>query len=173
MALSPAQLATLKADIEVNANTIPAGRPFAGTAINTLPNNVDADFEIARWYGLFTAAFIVWRTNVTITMVGDNFVGSELSGLTTANQTRLQTIAQFSPSGINPSLEDRRFFFDDVFSGAGGAATRAKLLILWKRLARNIEKVFATGTGLDASPATMVFEGTITSQDVENARNLP
>lgn len=68
MPLTPAQLATLKADIAANTNTIPAGRPFAGTAINALPNTPDANFEIALWYGLTASpAYLAWRTDVSLT----------------------------------------------------------------------------------------------------------
>ena len=89
-----------------------------------------------------------------------------VAGLSTLNATRLQTIAQYSPAGINPSTADRRAFFDDVYSGAGGVLTRAKLLILWKRFALRGEKLFATGTGTDLLPATLVFEGRVTNTDV-------
>jgi hypothetical protein len=102
--------------------------------------------------------------------VGDNIIGSELAGLTSINLTRLQTILQLSPGGLNPSLADRRAFFDDVFSGAGGAGTRAKLLILWKRSATRAEKLFAVGTGSDATPASLVFEGSLNTADIEAAR---
>lgn len=162
MALTSAQLATLKADIQ------------ADSTLNAKPNNPDGNTDIANAYNANASPlFTVWKTNVTITRVGDAFNGTELAGLTTANQTRLQTIAQFSPMGVNPSLADRRQFFDDVFSGAGGTTTRANLLALWKRLARRGEKLFATGTGSDASPATLTFEGVLTYQDVSQARELP
>ena len=90
--------------------------------------------------------------------------------LSSLNATRLQTIALYSPAGINPSMSDRRTFFDDVFSGAGGVNTRAKLLALWKRNANRGEKLFATGAGSDAVPATLVIEGTIAVQDILLAR---
>jgi hypothetical protein len=71
---------------------------------------------------------------------------------------------------VNPSIASNRAFFDDVFSGAGGTNTRAALLALWKRLATRGEKLYATGTGSDASPATLVVEGAISARDVEEAR---
>jgi len=113
-------------------------------------------------------SFTVWKTLVSINQVGDNLVATELAGLSTLNATRLQTIADYSTAGVNPSLPDRRAFFDDVFSGAGGVLTRAKLLILWKRLATRAERVFATGTGSDASPGTLVVEGAITTSELVN-----
>lgn len=158
-ALTPAQLATLKAAIAAETDpTLVALRQAGATG------------AMADWYSDVTSpAFIVWKTNVPINSVGDNFVGTELSGLTTANQTRLQTIALFSTSGVNPSLSDRRAFFDDVFSGASGTLTRPKLLALWKRTARRVEKVFATGAGTDASPATLTFEGGVRDSDIVQA----
>jgi hypothetical protein len=81
----------------------------------------------------------------------------------------LGVIAQINPDGINPSRTDQRAFFDDVFSAASGDSTRAALLALWKRLATRVEKLFATGTGSDASPATLTFEQPLAYQDVLQA----
>ncbi len=161
MALTSAQKATLKAAI------------LADGTLSVFPNTSDGNFDLAFKLSneLASPAFTVWRTNVTVTQVGDNINATELAGLTTLNATRLQTIAMFSASGINASKADRRQFFDDVFSGAGGTITRPLLLALWKRFANRIEKILATGTGTDASPATMGFEGTISPQDVTDARN--
>jgi hypothetical protein len=120
---------------------------------------------------------IAWKTNVSIREVGDKLNGAELAGLTSLNHTRLQTVCILSTAGVNPSLADRRQFFDDIFSGAGGATTRASLLALWKTLATRVQKLFAAGTGSDASPATLAanvgqsFQ--LTAQEVETARNLP
>ncbi len=160
MPLTSAQLQSLKTDINNDAT------------LSAFPNNSDGAFSIAAIYNTQASPnFTVWKTNVSIKEVGDNLVGTDLAGLTTANHTRLQTVAILSTDGINPSLADRRAFFDDIFSGAGGAATRAKLLTLWKRLATRVEKLYATGTGSDASPATLVVEGPISFQDVQTARS--
>jgi len=159
--LTPSQLQTLKADI------------LADPTLSSQPMNSDGAFAIAAAYNLNASpTFTVWRTLVSINEIGDKLNGTELAGLTTANQTRLQTIALFSESGVNPSLADRRQFFDDIFSGAGGTTTRANLLALWKRPATRAEKLFATGTGSTGSPATMTFEGKLFFQDVETARSL-
>lgn len=161
-ALTLGQLQTLKNDIA------------ADPVLNAQPNNSDGAFAIAAAYNLpASPTFTVWKTNVSIREVGDNMVGTELAGLSSLNHTRLLTVVTLSTGGINPSLADRRAFFDDIFSGAGGAQTRAKLLILWKRPATRAEKLFATGTGSDASPATMTFEGNLSFQHVEAARALP
>jgi len=160
MALTPAQLTTLKNNI------------IADGTLNALPNNSDGAFAIAIAYNLPASPnFTVWKTNVSISDVGQKFNGTELAGLTTLNNTRLQTLAVFLAAGVNPSLPDNRQFFDDIFSGAGGTNTRANLLALWKRLATRAEKLFATGTGSDPAPATLVVEGALSFQDVINARN--
>jgi hypothetical protein len=157
--LTTQQLATMKADILANPD------------LNSKPNNSDGAFEIARLYNLDAAPnFTVWKTNVPINDVGKKFNGTELAGLTTGNQTRLQTLAMYLAGGVNPTLPDCRQFFDDVFSGAGGATTRANLLALWKRLASRVEKLYATGTGTDPAPATLTFEGDLSYQDVMTAR---
>lgn len=145
----------------------------ADSTLTAFPNNDDGNFEVAKLLNLEASpAFTVWKTSVTINQVGDNIVGTDLAGLSSLNSTRLQTIVQLSTSGVNPSVPDRRAFFDDVFSGAGGAATRAKLLILWKRLATRFEKLYAVGTGSDAVPANLVIEGSVSAQEVNSARNL-
>ena len=163
--LTPAQLITLKAAITANATW------------NAFPNNSDGAFNLAVLLNTPTASFIVWRTRVPIGEVGRAFNGTELAGLTTGNQSRLQTLAVYLDTGVNPSLADNRAFFDDVFSGAGGTLTRANLLTVWKRTALEIERIFATGTGTTAAPATMsttpggYTEGRISPDDVQAARN--
>jgi len=158
--MTPAQLLTLKNDIA------------ADSTMSAQPNNSDGAIEISRLYNLNASPnFTVWKTNVPLNEVGKKFNGTELAGLSTANNTRLQTIALFLVGGVNPSLADNRQFFDDVFSGAGGTNTRANLLALWKRLATRGEKLFATGTGSDPAPGTLVVEGDITAADVTAARN--
>jgi hypothetical protein len=157
MALTTAQLAVFKTDI------------LADSTFNNLPHNDDGALVIRDAYNsVFVPNFTVWKTSVPIDQVGQHFNGTELAGLTTANNTRLQTIALYLDY-VNPTIADNRQFFDDVFSGAGGANTRAALLALWKRFALRIEKLFATGTGTDLSPATLVYEGTVSIADVKNA----
>lgn len=173
--MTDAQKIALKADIAANMNTVDVGG--SPVQINQVPNTGDTNPAVADWYNLPAApAFTVYKKLVSTSDVGDNIVGTELAGLTSINLTRLQTVVALSTGGLNPSLIDRRAFFDDIFSGAGGTATRAKLLILWKRTANRIQKLFSTGTGSDAAPATTqvgVSDGyMITGQDVTDARNF-
>jgi hypothetical protein len=158
--LTNAQLLTLKTYIE----NVPEWA--------ALPNNSDTAYFIAGELNkAATPAFIVWKTEVPRNEVGKAFVASALAAITAGNNDKLANFAAWNES-VNPSRADQRQFFDDVFSVAAGATTRAALLALWKRQANQVEKLFATGTGSDASPATMTVEGPISYQEVEQARAL-
>ena len=160
--LSQAQLQTLKTYI----NSVPE--------LAAYPNNSDGNYEIAKKLNLAANPdFYVWKTNVPIATIGATFNAAELAARSAADQSRLQTIAQYLPQGVNPSLVDHRAFFDDIFSGTGGQNTRALLLALWKRKATQFEKLYATGTGSLGSPANLVLEGEVNYNHVEEARNLP
>jgi hypothetical protein len=150
MHLTTAQRATLKTNILAT----PEANAFY--AVGNLQGL--ADYYNANASPTFT----VWKTNVPLGDVGKTFNATELAGLTQLNTSRLQNLAAWLAAGVNPSTAPTRQFFDDIFSGAGGAGTRAGLLALWKRPATRAEKLFATGTGSDASPATLVVEGALT-----------
>jgi len=155
MGLTTAQLQALKADIAADG------------VLNQLPQNSDGAFEVATAYNMLASPdFTVWKSKVTLAEVGANLDSSEVESLTTAENARMQTFSMYNPDGLMPSRPDHRAFFAGVFSGAGGANTSAALLILWKRLATRSEKLFATGTGSDASPATLTVEGNISYQTV-------
>lgn len=180
MPLTTAQYQALKADILANAGTIPAGQPwtgpFGGIAVRDVPNSGDGNVAVAGYYNQPAApGWTTWRRNVALVEVANNLNGTDLSGLSSLNHTRLQTVVMLSQSGVDASLADRRQFFDDIFSGAGGVNTRANLLALWKRLATYAQKLFSTGTGSDASPATTAANigdsFALIGTDVETARN--
>ena len=149
MHLTTQQRATLKAAIQADGTANPF---FVNGDLTGLADYLNAEAS---------PAFIVWKSLVSWAQVGDKINSSELVGLTTGKLTQLQTLALISPSGINPSVLDRRDALDQIFSAASGAITRPALLALWKRSATRFEKIFASGTGSDAVPATLVLEGAI------------
>jgi hypothetical protein len=160
MALTPAQLTTLRAAID------------ADPVLSAYPRTADGYVDLATVLNRAAdPAFTVWKTRIPINEVGKAFVASSLSAATSANNERLNNFAQWN-NDVDPSRADQRQFFDDVFSVASGAPTRTALAALWRRLATRVEALFATGTGSDASPATMTVEGSVSAQDVETARNL-
>lgn len=160
MTLTSAQQATLKAHIE------------ATPELNAFPNNEDGAVGIANLLNLQADPdFTVWKEMVSITDVGNAFTSQGLNSLTATESGVLNMYAAHSRDGVSPSNIEIRTFYDSQFVGANGAATRANLLALWKRLANEIEKLYATGTGSDADPATLDFIGDISSFDVNEARN--
>lgn len=160
MALTSGQLAALKAHIDASAD------------LNVYPNTSDGNYEVARLLNLeATPAFTVWKSSVPKNEVGKAFQASALAAITAGSNDKLANFAAWNEV-VYPSRTDQRAFFDDIFSVAAGAQTRANLLALWKRLATRCEKVLATGTGSDVSPATLTFEGNIGWPDVQAARSL-
>lgn len=189
MTLTTAQLQTLKADIAANTSAIPAGQPwtgiYAGVQVKNVPATGDGNVAVAGWYNQPAApAYWVWQPSSSQTVTGAAVKMSDVGNLTTANSTRLQVSFQIRPNGFTPSAQDDRALFGSLFSVAGASGTRANLLTAWQRQASFVEKLFATGTGAQATgdlnsdgtltvgaPATLVVIGPVTDGDVENARN--
>jgi len=165
--LTPAQLVILRADIA------------ADPVLAAFPNNADGNFAIAAAYNLpAEPAFTVWRTSVP---------ESDFTDLTSAEATTWSWTAyiarsqgerdgwarMFAATGsVNTARANVRQAFLDIFSGAqnNAPAQRAHCAAIAKRAATRAEKLFATGTGSLASPATMSVEGTLSYQDIEDAR---
>lgn len=85
-------------------------------------------------------------------------------------------------SGMNPALGNVRTGLADIFSGGPGAGQRTHLLAVCRRLANNVEKVFAvaaTGPGNDGgtrgtttNPDAPVFEGTVSGNDISDVKGV-
>jgi hypothetical protein len=161
MALTPQQLAALKADI------------LADPVLAAFPMTSDGAYEIAVAYNL-PSSTTVWRTDVSADEIGNAWVGTDIDGMSALNMQRLQLLLASSPQGLfNMSRIDRRAGFENPFGTNVNNASRVAMRAVWKRLATRLEKLFATGTGTEASPATMTFEGSIGYTDVIEARQLP
>lgn len=189
MPLNAQQLVTLKANILANVNVIPEGMPnagaFVGMQIKNIPNDSgDGNFAVASWYNLAASPdYWVWRTSVP----KGEFVNATSVDGTTFNWTGAGFIGRSQgerdawremfngTNTVNPSLPQVRQAFADIFSGATAPApaNRTHMSAISRRLAKNGEKVFATGVGTTASPAVMGYEGNISLQDVNSALNLP
>jgi hypothetical protein len=170
MPLTTAQLATLKTHLAANTNQVLYGGVL--TAINAVPNNPDGNFAIAGWYNLTASpAWRVWRTNVPVKDCKKATTWTEYIGRSQGERDAWGFI--LSNGIVDASDPNVRQGILDCFSGPSGANTRAALTAIAKRDSTNAEKVLSTGTGSDATPATMGFEGNLSYQDVESARNLP
>lgn len=154
MALTPAQNATLKTWLQANAAAMDDQQAAAAL-------NADA-----------TPAFIVWRSNVTSDEIGNAWLGTDIDGMSSLNMQRLQLLLASSSAGTyNMSRADRRAGFENPFGANASNGSRVAMRAAWKRSASVAEKLFATGTGSDATPAVMAFEGSISAQDVIDSLN--
>lgn len=156
MALTPTQLAALKADIA------------ADPILAAYPHNSDGAWAVAQAYNLAaTPAFTVWKTSVPTSACKTAMVWTEFIGRSVGERDAWQFM--LANGTINAADVNVRQGIADIFSGSQGATSRANLLAIAKRGATRAEKLFASGTGSDATPATMTFEGSLTYQEVLNA----
>ena len=159
MALTPTQLPALKAAI------------LADPVFSALPQNVDSAYTIAAEMSKPAApSFVVWRTDVAAAEIGDAWVGTDIDGMSSLNMQRLQLLlASSAGAAFNMARADRRAGFENPFGTNASNASRVAMRAAWKRPANVVEKLFATGTGSDAAPATLAFEGGISYVDVFSA----
>ena len=164
MALTTAQLQTLQTYIESNP------------AWTSLPNTNAGNSVIgAELNAVAVPDFIVWRRAIPTLEIGQVISYVALAAMTTANLDRVKTFQQLNPTTFEGGRSDIRTYMSDTFSGAlggQGQATRDALEATYRRKALLVEKVLATGTGSTASPAVMGYEGTVTTDDIEQARAL-
>lgn len=157
--LTPAQLATLKAAIE------------ADPVLNAYPKNSDGAYDIAAALDVpAEPAFIVWKTNVSVDEIMRNGMAWERVDNLSVGKARiwdwLGRLGSFDSSRANV-----RAGIDAAWAGtAADLAVRAAIYVHCKRSATKAEKILATGTGTDAVPATMGYEGRLQYTDVQIAR---
>ena len=182
MAVTPAQLATLKAAI----NADPTLSAFQMTG--------DGYFDLAVFLNtsIATPDFWIWRESVP---KGEYTQGTSVDG-TTFNWTGAGFITRsvgerdawrelFNGTGqLNPALVSVRQALNDIFSGATAPApaNRTHLLAVSRTKATRIQKVFAVASAAPPTPSgalgsvTAVATTSVSSvspADVEAARNLP
>lgn len=162
MALTPEQQAVLKAYI------------LADPTLNAYQNTSDGNYDLAiKLTELAVPGFIVWRTAVDPDEIMRNGMDWTRVDNLSVGKARiwdwLTKLGKFDVSKANI-----RAGIDATWVGtAADLAVRATVYTHCKRSANLVEKLFATGTGTDGSPATMVIEGQLTYQEIQTARNLP
>lgn len=179
--MTPAQLATLKADI------------LANNDLNVLPNNTDGAVAIAALYNADASpAFVVWKGSMPVSDVFDQVLWANLTPADPPDGTNAWLCRSLACQGkqfnvqtmltgrdfINPSKSSIRAGLQDALtqipSGLGGVNRSGgwtNLQTAMQRNATRFEKLFSTGTGTSQSPATMTLEGPVDYQDVQLARN--
>jgi len=184
--LTATQLATLKAHVAANTNTIPAGQPWSGSfvdvAVKDVPNNSDGNAAVAGWYGLTAApAFKVYRQSVPMSEIMLNgFNWTRVDNLSIGKARIWDWMFNADPFGhtIDPSKANIRAGINAVWVGTqADLDVRAAVYLHCFRDAKNGETVFASGAGTAADatgegPGTTTLTEPITAQDVNSALNL-
>jgi hypothetical protein len=156
MALTTAQKATLKTDIQAN------------TDANTFYVDGNLEALAALYNTLSSPAFIVWKTSVSrdeITQNGFDWV--RVDNLSVGKARIWEWLFANLSETIDPSKSNVRAGIDETWKGTqADLDVRAAVYVHCKRTATRGEKVFATGTGSDASPGLLTFEGIITVNDL-------
>jgi hypothetical protein len=168
MAITAQQAAVIKADILANPDLAAQPMSNAGSA------------EIARLYNVAASPdWWAWRTNVSESDLvskpgpdGTQWSWSAYIARTQGERDAWERIFNGTKS-CNPSLSNVRSAFADIFSGSSGAGQRAHLSASCRRLASRVEKLLGIGTGSTAVPGLMGYEGPITSDEIQYARELP
>ena len=114
------------------------------------------------------STFVVWKTVLRDQDIynAEGFNFTLVDGLT-AGKRELWTNFIFKSGTCNPSKLNIRAGFLDVWSGsAPKTAVYNAILELSKRFATNAESVLATGTGSNAVPGSLTFEGKVSFQDI-------
>lgn len=168
MTLTAAQQATFRTDVKAQGGAIAA----AYAAKNT-------DAIAAAYTVIASPAFWIWRANVTKTeYVNATSVDATVFDWTVfiaRSQGERDAFGQiFMNAGqsVNPSLTQVRQAFADIFSGAGGLSVRTHMLATSRKQTSVFGKLYATGTGSTASPATVpteLIDYVLSSQDAHDA----
>ncbi len=196
MPLTPQQLATLKADIAANVNTIPANMPnagaFVGVAIKDIPDNDDGNLAVATWYNQKASPeFYVYRNNITSQELFDKIEFAKLTPADTPDGTQTwanrslacqgkqfnlqlildRSIIDATKSQTRATLQDA---LTNIPSGVSGNTVSAWVPVRDSlyTTSTNAEKLFSTGTGTTGSPATRAVYGNISGQDIDQARDV-
>lgn len=165
MSLTPAQLTTLKADIQ--GNTDP-------TVVQALADgNIGG---VANWYNQDASPdYWIFRRDVEANEVRDVIDVQDMADITDTDRSRaIDILAIRAETGFSGENARDRSAFDDVFSAAAGDNSQQAINALWTRLATNGEKVFKldTGTGATAGAAdTTDWQGNLSVSDINNALN--
>lgn len=156
--MTPQQLQTLKAAI------------LADPVLSAIGRN---DTEMARMLNLPTA-FVVWRSSVSQDEIMQNgFDWVQVDNLTVGKARIWEWLFDNDQRSINPSKVNVRAGIDEAWKGtAAMLAVRAAVYTHCKRFATRAEQILASGTGTDATPGLLGFEGSVSINALAEMWNL-
>lgn len=156
--MTPVQLQTLKTAVLADQTLAAVGRN---------------DTELARLLNLPTS-FVVWRTQVSQDEIMQNgFDWVRVDNLSIGKARIWEWLFDNAQRSINPSKTNVRAGIDEAWKGtAADLAVRAAIYTHCKRFATRAEQILGSGTGTDATPGAMEFEGQISINDIGEMWNL-
>lgn len=156
MALTESQSAALKAAILADQN------------LSTWVQERRDDLIAAYYNEPASPAFIVWKTFVTqdeIMQAGFDWV--RVDNLSVGKARIWEWLFDNSQAAINPSKANVRAGIAECWKGtAADLAVQAAVLAHCRRACNRVERLFATGTGSEAVPGLMTFEGMVSPFDI-------
>lgn len=115
------------------------------------------------------STFVVWRKSIQPADYRAAIVWTEVDTLTAGKARIWEWVTANMTQALDGSDLNVRQGIADAFGA--GTTTRANLLAVAKRFATKCEALFATGTGTDADPGDLVFEGKLSHSDISRALN--
>lgn len=178
--LSTTQLQLLKADIAIDP------------VLLAKPANDDGAYDIATAYNQISVPdFYVWNNQVSVDVIYDNIVWANLTPTDVPDSTQLwlnrAMMCQAKQFNLQTMLQGKNFFdagratfragLQDALTNVPSALAGATVSAGWPavktaitRKATRVERLFASGSGTQATPASLIVIGPITYQDVQLAR---
>lgn len=153
MALTPAQLATLKAAIL--AETDPA---FVAARTNG-----QTSLMAAFYNGEASPAFYVWRKVYTPDMIADA-IDAGITQLDALTASKRDSLLWWASRAHDASLAQTQAAMNDLCGSQNTLKTA--LLNGGKRKVTRAERLYVTGTGSLAEPGVPGFEGTLGESDI-------
>lgn len=153
-------------------NLIVKNYVLADPALSQLPPSADSAFAIAAALSVTASpAFIVWKSSVTQDEIMQNGIDwTRVDNLSVGKARIWEWMFRNQTTSFNPSKANVRAGIDAVWVGTqADLNVRAAVYVHCKRSANVLEKLLATGTGSDATPATMGYEGGISYNEVGTA----
>lgn len=156
----------------------PAQKTALRANINATPEALALDGNLTGLADYYNAAaspaFWVWRTNVSradiYTQQNDLPINPPQTGFWSWTTYKNQNITEqnawvqmFMQDVTNFAAQNVRDGINSIFTGTGAPQAQREHCLA---IGRRVEKLFATGTGSTASPALMVFEGPLTTNDL-------
>ena len=151
-ALSPAQDATLLADIQ--SDPVLSGLSPSSDAVNKI---------VAAYAQPASPPYVVWRSSMPTELSRAAIVvgAAQLDGLTVGKRDSLLWLCSDT---INPADANVRAAISDLTGSQN--TLKSALEAAMRRNASRLERLFASGAGTTASPGVMTVEGGISYGDV-------